>query len=173
MSVTAGAPFGLIDSLGGLSRFALIMKTVEGLSWKDLRQDAEQSGEYPPPAWRLLARAAVVGLRTACRERMELRNFVHADLSDGNIVVVPHGSGAGADMALVDFDAYFNPVHSSNYRGTNGFVALEIGIAGSIRIGSDRVAMAILIQDLVPVGQSVITAADAFDDKYTQEQICS
>jgi hypothetical protein len=171
--VLAGAPFGLIDSIGGLSRFALVMKTVEGMSWKDLRQDAEQSGEYPPPTWPSLRIRLLWAYGLACAvERMEARNFVHADLSDGNIVVVPSGERAG-DMALVDFDAYFNPVHSSNYRGTSGFVAPEIWDRGSIGIGSDRVAMAILIQDLLVAGDPSITAGEAFDAKYTQDQICS
>src|SRR5262249_52865191 len=77
IDVLAGAPFGLIDSIGGLSRFALIMKNVEGGSWKDLRQDAENLGVYPPPGWPSLKIRLLwaYGLAYAV-ERMEARNFV-------------------------------------------------------------------------------------------------
>jgi hypothetical protein len=81
-------------------------------------------------------------------------------------VVVPSGERAG-DRPLVDLDAYFNPVHYSNYRGTGGFVAPVIWDRGPTGVGSDRVAMAILIQDLLVVGDPGITAEAAFDAKYT------
>jgi hypothetical protein len=173
VDVLAGAPFGLIDSIGGLSRFALIMKNVEGGSWKDLRQDAENLGVYPPPDWPSFKIRVLWAYGLACAvERMEARNFVHADLSDGNIVVVEKGDRAG-QMALVDFDAYFNPAHPSQYRGTSGFVAPEIWDRGPVGVGSDRVAMAILIQDMLVVGDPEASAEVAFAGRYTQEQICA
>jgi len=172
VDVLAGAPFELIDTLGGLSRFALIMKSVDGRSWKDLRQDAEQEDEYPPRGWPSFRTRILwaYGLAAAV-ERMEERGFVHADLSDGNILVVTSGQRGGS-VALVDFDAYFNPKHPSNYRGTPNFVAPEIWDHGPAGVGSDRVAMSILIQEMLLAGDPEISASEAFGSQYSQDQIC-
>jgi serine/threonine protein kinase len=171
--VLGGAPFAFIDSLGQLSRFALVMRNVPGESWKDLRQTAEQEPAYPPPGWPSLKTRILWAYALVCAvERMEARDFVHADLSDGNVLVVPGGDRAG-EAALVDFDAYYNPRHPSKYRGTNGFVAPEIWDRGPVGIGSDRIAMAVLIQDMLVVGDPDIGRQDAFSAKYTQDELCA
>jgi serine/threonine protein kinase len=173
LDVLGGAPFDILDSLGGSSRFAVIMKNVDGVSWKDLRRDAEFAGVYPPDDWPSFRTRWLwaYGLASAVT-RMEALNFIHADLSDGNIVAVHSGDRAG-ELALVDFDAYFNSEYPSNYLGTSGFVAPEIWTEGSIGVGSDRLAMAILIQEFLLVGDPELSATDAFQVRYTQEQICA
>jgi hypothetical protein len=170
IDVLGGAPFALLDSIGGLSRFALIMKNVEGVSWKDLR---ENFGAYPPSDWPSFDIRLLWAYGLVCAvEQMEARKFVHADLSDGNVVVVPTGDRAGV-MALVDFDAYFNPDYPSNYRGTSGFVAPEIWNRGAVGVGSDRVAMAILIQEFLIVGDPELSSDHVFEGRYAQDQICA
>jgi len=173
LDVLGGAPFAILDSLGGSSRFAVIMKNIEGVSWKDLRRDAEFAGVYPPPDWPSFRTRWLwaYGLVTAVA-KMETLNFIHADLSDGNLVGLHTGNRAG-ELALVDFDAYFNPDYPSNYLGTSGFVAPEIWSQSAIGVGSDRLAMAILIQEFLLVGDHELNATDAFQIHYTQEQICA
>lgn len=172
VDVLAGAPFELVDTIGGRSRFALLMNNIEGKSWKESCENADLTGEYPPQDWPTFTTRLVwaFGLATAV-ERMENRRFVHADLSDGNIVLVPTGKH-GARIALVDFDAYFNPKNPSHYRGTEDFVAPEIWNRGSTGVGSDRVAMSILIQDLLLTGDPDMNAEEAFAHKYKQDQLC-
>jgi serine/threonine protein kinase len=169
--VLAGAPFDIIPSMGPISRFASIMKSVEGESWKEMREFAVQSPAYPPPDWPTLRIRLLCAYRLASAvELMESIGFVHADLSEGNLIVVPDGDRSGR-VALVDFDSYFNSKYPSRFLGTSGFVAPEIWTRGQMGIGSDRVAMAILIQDLLLVGDRRLKAEDVVNIKYTQEQI--
>ena len=173
IDVLAGAPFALLDSMGGVSRFALVMKNVNGESWYDIRENAKNEAIYPPPDWPSFKIRLLWAYGLACAvEAMEARNFVHADISEGNVVVIPSSDRAG-ELALVDFDAYFNKEYRSNYLGTPGFVAPEIFNRGPIGVGSDRVAMAVLIQDFLIVGDPELSANDAFEARYTQDQICA
>jgi serine/threonine protein kinase len=176
-----GAPYELLDSLGPHTPFAVVMKDVKGSSWRDLKENEKQRSvelnQYPPPNWPDLAVRATwaFGLATAVLN-MESRGFIHADLSDGNIVVNPSGHNAG-DMALVDFDAFVHPAYptaDSICRGSEGYAAPEIWRGQPAKVGSDRVGMAILIQEFLVTGDPTISRDEGFGWRYDQEaEICS
>jgi hypothetical protein len=168
----AGAPFGLLDSLGPATPFAVIMKNVNGLNWAALRERGSTDSAYPPADWPTIDIRATwaYGLATAIR-RMENSGFVHADLSPGNVMVTDQGEMAG-DMALVDFDSFVHPANPTLDRschGTPGFAAPEIWKGESVRCGSDRLGMAILIQEFLVVGDPSITRDEAFGWSYDQD----
>jgi serine/threonine protein kinase len=169
----AGAPYELLGRLGQCTPFAVVMRDVHGSNWADLKDAAKSTGSrnYPPPGWPSLAVRATwaYGLATAVNE-MESRRFIHADLSDGNVMVTASGDSAG-DMALVDFDSFVHPAYpelDSDCRGTAGFAAPEIWNSVSVSIGSDRVGMAILIQEFLFFGDSSITANESYKWAYDQ-----
>jgi serine/threonine protein kinase len=173
-----GAPFEMLESLGPLTPFAVVMKDVKGFSWKDLKENSRNEGRYPPRQWPSLETRAVwaYGLATAV-QNMERRSFIHADLSDGNVMVTPSGPSEG-DMALVDFDSFVHPKYphlDSSCKGTPGYAAPEIWHSESVDMGSDRVGMAILIQEFIVYGDSALSPDDAqaFLGGYDQEgDIC-
>ena len=172
-----GAPFEMTARLGSLTPFAVIMKNIKGVSWanfKEAGREALRAGSYPPPHWPSLQVRSTwaFGLATAVLD-MEKRNFIHADLSDGNVVVTPGGQYSG-DMALVDFDAFVHPQFphlDRTCRGTPGYAAPEIWSGQSVQAGSDRIGMAILIQEFLVFGDAAITPedADSFLSGYDQE----
>ncbi len=172
----AGAPYDVISRVGPNIPFAIVMKDVSGASWLDFRDNAKDQclvlGLYPPPDWPTLSVRATwaYGLATAVMN-MEQRNFIHADLSPGNVMVVPSGSLAG-DMALVDFDAFVHPAHphlDSSCRGSEGYAAPEIWRGKSVSIGSDRIGMAILIQEFLVAGDPALKFDESFGWRYNQE----
>ncbi len=174
-----GAPFELLARLGAYTPFAVVMKDVKGYSWKDLKEKARLDRRYPPAQWPSLEVRAIwaYGLATAVRN-MEARGLIHADLSDGNVMVTPAGQHSG-DMALVDFDSFVHPRFpelDSSCQGTPGYAAPEIWRSSSVAVGSDRVGMAILIQEFLVYGDPALSSddADAFLNGYDEEaDICS
>jgi serine/threonine protein kinase len=175
-----GAPYELLHHIGPQTPFAIVMKNVHGASWKtlkeSLRQRALAEGRYPPsncPPLKVRATWAY-GLATAVLN-LEKRNFIHADLSDGNVMVTAHGVHAG-DMALVDFDSFIHPMCpylDSSCKGTDGYAATEIYRSQGVGMGSDRLAMALLIQEFLVMGDPSLTASEAFEWNYEQDEICS
>lgn len=186
-----GAPFKILQSLGPLTPFALVMKNVRGQNWRDLRDLARTESQYPPSWWPSIEVRATwaYGLATAVM-KMEAQGFIHADLSPGNVVVndgmhgIPgadHASGRfggnadeSGDMALVDFDRY---VHLPGDmpdpgQGTEGYAAPEIWNMEVPSVGSDRTALAILTQEFLIAGAAEISQAESFDWSYNQEFRC-
>jgi hypothetical protein len=182
-----GAPFGMLPTLGPYIPFAVIMKNVRGENWRKLRALVEIDAQYPPSWWPSPEIRATwgYGLATAVM-KMEALGFIHSDLSPGNIVLndgvhgVQDAKGAeqapaekdeSGDMALVDFDRYFHPPGDlpEPGQGSEGYAAQEIWQKKVPRVGSDRTAMAILIQELLVVGDPDISKAEALDWGYDQE----
>ncbi len=167
-----GAPFGVLGSLGPNTPFAVIMKNVGGMSWQHLRENASVDAVYPPREWPTIDVRATwaYGLATAVRT-MESRGFVHADFSPGNVMLTASGETTG-DMALVDFDSFIHPSDPEpdrSCRGTPGFAAPEIHQGGTVGKGTDRLGMAILIQEFLCVGDPSISKDEAFSWSYDQE----
>jgi hypothetical protein len=189
-----GAPFGMLSALGSYTPFAVVMKNVCGWNWRNLRERADRESresQYPPNWWPPAAIRATwgYGLATAVM-KMEERGFIHADLSPGNVVVndgvhgtpdasnvvsghSPEEDDAG-DMALVDFDRY---VHLPGDlpepgQGSSGYASPEIWQKQIPSVGSDRTALAILIQEFLVVGDPDISRAESFDWSYDQENRC-
>lgn len=183
-----GAPFGMLPELGPFTPFAVIMKNVRGENWRKMRGRIQDDPQYPPAWWPAPEIRATwgYGLATAVK-KMEDRGFIHADLSPGNIVVndglhgLPDslpgastpalGEDESGDIALVDFDRY---MHSSGGlpepgKGSEGYAAPEIWQKQTPHLGTDRTAMAILIQELLVVGDADISKAEALDWGYDQE----
>ena len=175
-----GAPYEMLHRIGPQTPFAIVMKNVQGSSWKNfkenLRQRSLSEGRYPPsncPPLKVRATWAY-GLATAVLN-MEKRQFIHADLSDGNVMVTPNGAHAG-DMALVDFDSFIHPGYphlDSTCKGTDGYAANEIFNSRSVGIGSDRLGLALLVQEFLIMGDPTITEDEAFEWRYEQDEICS
>jgi serine/threonine protein kinase len=175
-----GAPYEMLRKIGPQTPFAIVMKNVQGTSWKDfkdnLRQRVLSEGRYPPsncPPLNVRATWAY-GLATAVLN-MEKRQFIHADLSDGNVMVTPNGAHAG-DMALVDFDSFIHPGYphlDSTCQGTEGYAASEIFNSTSVSIGSDRLGLALLVQEFLIMGDPSITADEALEWRYEQDEIWS
>jgi serine/threonine protein kinase len=168
----AGAPVEIWEQLGAYTPFAVVMKEVRGRSWKSLREAASVAEKYPLPDWPLLSIRATwaYGLATAVKQ-MEERQFIHADLSPGNVMVTPDGERAG-DMALVDFDSFVLPAMSQmdvTMRGSDGYAAPEIWQGQYAKVGSDRIGLAILIQEFLLIGEPSISADEAFQWAYDQE----
>lgn len=173
----AGAPYEIIERLGPCTPFAVLMKKVRGDSWDDLKEVAKQSSTFPPVSWppfRVRATWAY-GLATAIHQ-LEKYQFVHADLSEGNVMLTAAEPLAG-DMALVDFDAFVHAAHPEldrQVRGSEGYAAPEIWQGRSVGVGSDRLGLAILIQEFLIVGESGIDRDNSLGWKYDQEsEICS
>lgn len=172
-----GAPYGVLGALGPHTPFAVIMKNVSGVSWKNFKEIAKLDSRYPPsdcPSLKVRATWAY-GLATAVLG-MERRGFIHADLSEGNVMVTPGGEHAG-DMALVDFDSFVHPANpglDSTCKGSVGYAAPEIWNGTSVKVGSDRIGLAILIQEFLVIGDPSLSADEAFEWAYSQEEeICS
>ena len=172
-----GAPYEVLDALDPHTPFAIVMKNVNGSSWKNLKENARSESRYPPSNWPSLQVRATwaYGLATAVLN-MEKRGFIHADLSDGNVMVTPSGLVAG-DMALVDFDSFVHPAHphlDSTCKGTDGYAAPEIWHSKSVNVGSDRLGLAILLQEFLVIGDPAVSADEAFGWKYDQiGEICN
>jgi len=166
----------MLQSLGPHTPFAIVMKNVEGVSWRNLKEKAQSEG-YPPKSWpaREVRATWAYGLATAVMN-MEQRGFVHADLSDGNVMVSPIGPRAG-DMALVDFDSFVHPSHpslDSSCRGSDGYAAPEIWRSRGVGRGSDRLGLAVLIQEFLVIGEPELSKDEAFGWRYDQDdEICS
>jgi len=175
----AGAPYEILLRIGDHTPFALVMKEFHGSSWKDLKERAGILAvtKYPPSDWPSLKNRATwaYGLATAVLN-MERRSFIHADISDGNVMVTNSGPKAG-DMALVDFDAFVHPgfpFRDTTLRGSEGYAAPEIWDGNLVGVGSDRIGMAILIQEFLIIGDPDITAEAALGWRYDQQnEICS
>jgi serine/threonine protein kinase len=171
-----GAPYEMLQGLGPYTPFAIVMKNVAGTSWRNLKERAQQE-TYPPPGWpeREVRATWAYGLATAVMN-MERRDFIHADLSDGNVMVSPSGPRAG-DMALVDFDSFVHPSHpelDSSCRGSDGYAAPEIWRSQGVGRGSDRLGLAILIQEFLVIGAPELNGSEAFGWRYDQDaEICS
>jgi serine/threonine protein kinase len=121
--------------------------------------------------------------------KMEARDLIHADLSPGNVVLNDgfHGSNRNSesvadgdgedeagDMALVDFDRY---VHLPGDlpepgQGSPGYAAPEIWQKQIPSVGSDRTALAILIQEFLVVGDPDISRQESLSWAYDQEARC-
>jgi hypothetical protein len=180
-----GAPTEILSNLGPLTPFALVMRNVQGESWRKLKMRAQGEDEYPPAWWPPVSIRATwaYGLATAVKH-MEEREFVHADLSVGNVVVSDGihgvnlakgrseiGDDYSGDMALVDFDRY---VHKGVElpeagKGSKGYAAKEVWEGERPVLGSDRTSMAILIQEFIVIGDSDLSREDAYEWSYDQE----
>jgi len=173
----AGAPYEIIERVGACTPFAVLMKKVKGESWDDLKETAKQSSTFPPSSWPSLRVRATwaYGLATAIYH-LEKNQFVHADLSEGNVMLTSAEPLAG-DMALVDFDAFVHPAHPEldlQVRGSEGYAAPEIWQGRSVGVGSDRLGLAILIQEFLILGEPGIDRDNSLGWKYDQEsEICS
>jgi serine/threonine protein kinase len=183
-----GAPFRLLPAFGPCTPFAVVMKNVRGENWKKLRERAKMESQYPPGWWPSAEIRATwgYGLATAVM-KMEDRGFIHADLSPGNVVVndgfhgilggpaaadgPADGEDEAGDMALVDFDRY---VHLPDDlpelgQGSEGYAAPEIWEKQVPSVGSDRTALAILIQEFLVVGDSDLSREESLDWSYDQD----
>jgi len=181
-----GAPFGMLPKLGQYTPFAVVMKNVRGENWRKLRSRVEMEPQYPPNWWPPAEIRATwgYGLATAVM-KMEARGFVHADLSPGNVVVndgvhgipdaedVPRdpGTDEAGDMALVDFDRYVHLLGDlpEPGQGSEGYAAPEIWQKQTASVGSDRTALAILIQEFLVAGDSDISREESLNWSYDQE----
>ncbi|MGE5341796.1 MAG: protein kinase domain-containing protein [Candidatus Omnitrophota bacterium] len=166
-----GAPFDVLGTLGPYTPFAVVMKNVNGSSWKNLKEMAGISSTYPPLGWpNIKIRATwAYGLAVAVKS-MEDSQFIHADLSPGNVMVTPSGPQEG-DMALVDFDGFVHPCYpnlDTTIKGSEGYAAPEIFKSEFVRVSSDRTAMAILIQEFLFVGAQEIEPDYSFKWGYDQ-----
>jgi len=173
--VLGGAPFGMLPQLGIYTPFAVLMKNVRGWNWEKLRSRVKDDDHYPPSFWPPVDIRATwgYGLATAVM-KMEARGFIHADLSPGNVVVNDGVHGAvesdnqddeeqypptdeAGDVALVDFDRY---VHLSGEllpepgQGSPGYASPEIWQQKVPSLGSDRTALAVLIQEFLVTGDT-------------------
>jgi serine/threonine protein kinase len=184
-----GAPFGMLPALGPYTPFAVVMKNVRGENWRKLRTRAETESQYPPNWWPSAEIRATwgYGLATAVM-KMEARDFIHADLSPGNVVVndgfhgipdagdVPEtpGEDEAGDMALVDFDRYFHLPGDlpEPGQGSPGYAAPEIWQKQLPSVGSDRTALAILIQEFLVAGDPSISREESLNWSYDQETRC-
>lgn len=169
-----GAPIDIIGPLGPNTPFAVVMKKVNGKSWKNLRESAQSNGVagYPPRDWPPLEVRATwaYGLATAVH-KMEPRGFVHADLSPGNVMVTPTGDTMG-DMALVDFDGFVHPgfqMVDLVVNGSEGYAAPEIWTNQEAKLGSDRLGMAVLIQEFLLTGTPGVSYDHVFQWAYDQK----
>jgi len=185
-----GAPFGMLPALGTYTPFAVVMKNVRGWNWRNLKERAEResrSSQYPPSWWppATIRATWAYGLATAVM-MMERQGFIHADLSPGNVVVndgfhrtpeleaptpADFRDEEAGDMALVDFDRY---VHLPGDlpepgQGSSGYAAPEIWQKQVPSIGSDRLALAILIEEFLVAGDLDISRGESFDWSYNQE----
>lgn len=171
----AGAPYEIIERVGRHTPFAILMKKISGESWADLKERVK-AGSYPPTAWPdVKVRATwAYGLATAI-QTLEKNQFIHADLSEGNVMLTAVEPHAG-DMALVDFDAFVHPAHPHldlQIKGSAGYAAPEIWNQRSVGIGSDRLGMAILIQEFLVIGDPAVGRDDALGWVYDQEaELC-
>jgi serine/threonine protein kinase len=172
----AGAPYEVIEQLGPCTPFAVLMKKVRGDSWNLLKERVSLSATFPPQPWPSLRVRATwaYGLATAI-QLLEKHQFVHADLSEGNVMLTEAEPLAG-DMALVDFDAFVHPAHPElnlDVRGSEGYAAPEIWEGRAVGVGSDRLGLAILIQEFLIVGEPSIDRDNSLGWKYDQEsEIC-
>lgn len=173
--VLGGAPVDILYSLGEHTPFAVVMKNIDGQSWKNLRDEAEKAAnanEYPLPTWPALKIRAswAYGLVTSVK-MMESVNFIHGDLSPGNVMVKTSGSYAG-DIALVDFDSFIHPAWPTlhrNTKGSEGYASPELWNNRGAKAGSDRIGMAILIQEFLLTGEVGLTFEETFQWAYHQE----
>jgi serine/threonine protein kinase len=183
-----GAPFEMLREIGPCTPFAVVMKNVRGENWRKLRDRAKTESQYPPGWWPAAATRATwaYGLATAVM-KMEARGFIHADLSPGNVVVNDglHGvtdAGENADtsslpedesgdMALVDFDRYLHADCElpDAGQGSEGYAAPEIWDRQAPSMGSDRTALAILIQEFLVAGDADLNREGSLDWFYDQE----
>jgi hypothetical protein len=175
-----GAAFRLLPELGPSTPFALLMKNVRGWNWFKLRDAAKRAERYPPSAWpgTEVRMTWAYGLATAVL-KMESQGFIHADLSPGNVVVndglLEHGAGPtgqneAGDVALVDFDRFYDSRDPAPPgQGSKGYAASEIWQQEDLRVGSDRTAMSILIQEFLIIGDPDIGRAEALDWSYNQK----
>jgi hypothetical protein len=170
-----GAPIAIVEGLGGETRFGVLMKNVGGWSWRAWVERAQMSlqDQYPPLGWPNLRTRLVwaYGLAVAVRN-MEQRQFIHADLSPGNVLVTGEGRYSG-DMALVDFDGFVCPacdVPDSHLKGTEGFAVPEVWQRRTLSQGSDRTAMALLIQEFLMIGHPEIPKETIWNLAYDQEE---
>ncbi len=167
----AGAPVDFLTNLGGETRFGVVMKNVGGEAWKEWKQriaSQQDAVHVPDLRTRLIW---CYGLATAV-SKLERHGFIHADLSEGNIML--HGARSPkGDMALVDFDAYACPsagITKSAMNGTDGYAAPEIASTEALSIGSDRVALAVLIQEILLTGHPAVPHAEWTGFPYDQER---
>jgi serine/threonine protein kinase len=171
----AGAPYEIIERVGRHTPFAILMKKVSGESWADLKERVK-AGSYPPTGWPdIKVRATwAYGLATAI-QTLEKNHFIHADLSEGNVMLTVAEPHAG-DMALVDFDAFVHPAHPQldlQIKGSPGYAAPEVWNQQSVGIGSDRLGMALLIQEFLLVGDPAVPRDDILGWVYDQEaELC-
>jgi hypothetical protein len=181
-----GAPIEMLPSLGAYTPFAVLMRSIRGESWRSLKTRAEADPEYPPQWWPPTAIRATwaYGLATAVM-KMETREFIHADISPGNVVVndglhfssndagTENGQDDAGDMALVDFDRY---VHgraevSQLGQGSAGYASPEVWKKAMPQIGTDRTSMAILIQEFLVIGDPELRKEEALDWSYDQDSL--
>jgi serine/threonine protein kinase len=169
-----GAPFEMLTKIGPTTPFAVVMKEIQGESWDRIKEKARDEQVYPPaglPGLRVRATWSY-GLATAVKQ-MEAAGFIHADIAHGNIMVTSSGPLSGS-MALVDFDAFVHPQHATldtSCLGTAGYAAPEVNRADNTRlnVGTDRVGMAILIQEFLIYGDPELNDPEAFLKGYDQE----
>jgi serine/threonine protein kinase len=106
---------------------------------------------------------------------MEERGFIHADISPRNVMVTAEGKHKG-DMALVDFDGFVCAAYQipdTHLKGSEGFAAPEIWEQESLTKGSDRVGMAILIEQFLTAGQPTVPYKEALFWEYSQQELVS
>ena len=170
-----GAPFEVVQNVGPHTPFAVVMKEIQGESWDRVKEKAKDESRYPPsmlPSLQVRATWAY-GLASAVKQ-METHDFIHADIAHGNIMVIPNGDLAGS-MALVDFDAFVHPMYpylETSCLGTAGYAAPEVNLGDSqrLKVGTDRVGMAILIQEFLLYGDPDLRDPESFLRGYDQHE---
>jgi serine/threonine protein kinase len=163
------APLATIP-LTGESRFGVVMREAPGLDWRCLKEQGDCAPKWPQMEQRI---SMAYGLVTAV-ERLERARLAHADLSPGNVVVVPDGNECGT-VSLVDFDSFVSldggTTTLRDHRGSPGYAAPEVWTGGTVTLGTDRFTLAILIQEMLLCGDSGLDRSSRFGCFYDQDAL--
>jgi serine/threonine protein kinase len=172
--VLAGAPLTLIDSqLGKGVPFAVVSKWCDGEDWRKFRNKANErrDGHCAPPDWPSLKTRLLwaYGLTRAIA-LLEEKGVVHVDISPGNVMVSERPDGA--HISLIDFDGYCAPglgVTKSLVQGAPSYAAREIR-QGKPELGSDRVGMALIVQEFLVSGHPLF-GSGSFEAGYSADDL--
>jgi hypothetical protein len=122
-----------------------------------LKAQDKWDGRYIPETRKFLAAQLCAAVAT-----MEESNFVHGDLSPGNIMIGPGPTDGQPICTLCDFDGFFHPQAPNLPRmfrplGSPGYqypdlqnrISADKGMSETIRVETDRFALAALVCELV------------------------
>jgi serine/threonine protein kinase len=174
VDVLAGAPLTLIDSqLGRCVPYAIVSNWCAGEDWRKVRNKANERlhGNHAPADWpNLKTRLLWAYGLTRAIGLLEARGVVHVDISPGNIMVSEQADGA--HISLIDFDGYCAPslgITTSLVQGAPSYAAREIR-EGKPELGSDRVGMALVVQEFLVSGHPLF-GSGSFEAGYSIDDL--